>query len=206
MNKTTIVILFILIFTVATYLYFLDDDTAPTATETDTTTLTGDSDYVGMTVTEAMTKAEAGGTMFRLVEIDGEPQLTTSDFREGLINATVVGDVVTSYTVESNNPASEELQADATPGSIPNPMFNENLLAGDMIDLQNLSDEDAEANIHDAIIGRTEAEAMAYAETNNVSFRVTKRDDEYLAATMDYRPGRISAAIENDIVVSYTTE
>jgi len=48
--------------------------------------------------------------------------------------------------------------------------------------------------------------AMALAEINNVPFRVTMRDGQFLPATLDYRIGRINASVENDIVVDYTVE
>ena len=59
---------------------------------------------------------------------------------------------------------------------------------------------------HEEIIGLTEAEAAAYAEKNDVSFRVIKRDGQYLPATADYRPGRINAEVEGGVVTAYTIE
>ncbi|QSH39312.1 hypothetical protein JXR01_03355 [Candidatus Kaiserbacteria bacterium] len=55
-------------------------------------------------------------------------------------------------------------------------------------------------------IGMTEAEASAYAEANNVRFRVGKIDGEGLAVTADFVIGRITAEIEDGIVVGYTVE
>ena len=52
----------------------------------------------------------------------------------------------------------------------------------------------------------TEDEALEYAIENNTPFRVTVRDDEMLPATMDYRPGRINAQIEDGLVVSIYVE
>lgn len=59
---------------------------------------------------------------------------------------------------------------------------------------------------HDAIIGLTVKEAEAYAQANNTPFRIGKLDDEYLPLTMDYRPGRITATVTNNVVTAYTTE
>ncbi len=55
-------------------------------------------------------------------------------------------------------------------------------------------------------LGLSETDAEAKAEMDGVPFRVVMRDGEALAVTMDYRPGRINATVENDIVVSYEVE
>jgi hypothetical protein len=70
------------------------------------------------------------------------------------------------------------------------------------------SEEEAgeESGPHDEILGMTQAEAEAYAAANDVPFRVGRIDDEYLPVTMDYRPGRITAEIENGVVVDYSVE
>ncbi len=128
-------------------------------------------DYTGLTVAQAEEIAEAREEMFRVVEIDGEPQPTTRDFRVGRINATVEGGVITSYTIES-------MQAEQ----------------GD------------ESDTNDEIIGMTTAEAEAYAAENEVDFRVGMLDGESLPVTLDYRIGRITAEVENDVVVGYTVE
>jgi len=56
--------------------------------------------YIGLTTTQAADYAQRQGDVFRVVEIDGEPQAVTEDYREGRINAVVQKDIVTSYTVE----------------------------------------------------------------------------------------------------------
>lgn len=48
--------------------------------------------------------------------------------------------------------------------------------------------------------------AQKMAESNGVAFRVVMKEGKPLPATMDYRPGRINAAVENDKVVSYEVE
>lgn len=58
----------------------------------------------------------------------------------------------------------------------------------------------------EALIGMTTAEAEAYAATNDIMFRVVEVDGEPQEVTEDYRPGRINASVESDVVVSYTVE
>jgi len=55
-------------------------------------------------------------------------------------------------------------------------------------------------------VGLSEAEAVVFAEENNVPFRVVERDGEMLPTTRDYRPGRINAVVANGVVVSYAVE
>lgn len=55
-------------------------------------------------------------------------------------------------------------------------------------------------------VGVSPAEAEARATANGVSFRVIMEDGQPLPATMDYRPGRINATVENGIVVGYEVE
>ncbi len=130
-------------------------------------------DYVGLTEGEAEVLAIQNNVPFRVVVLDGEPQMVTEDFRPGRINATVEAGVVTSYEVEGLGMEDEGGMSVAT---------------------------------HEGIIGMTVAEAEAYAAENNVMFRIGFRDGEPLAVTMDYRIGRITAQVENDIVTGYTVE
>lgn len=125
---------------------------------------------IGMTATAAEAYAKANDILFRVVEIDGEPQPVTKDYRPGRINASVENDVVVSYTVEGAEVVEEE------------------------------------AGLHDDIIGMTQIEAEAYAAANDIPFRIGRIDDEFLPVTMDYRPGRITAEIENAVVVDYSVE
>lgn len=55
-------------------------------------------------------------------------------------------------------------------------------------------------------VGLTEEEALNLANENNVSFRVVKKDGRHLAVTMDYRPGRINAEIEDGKVTAFNVE
>lgn len=67
-------------------------------------------------------------------------------------------------------------------------------------------ENNAPAGAHDELIGMTEADAEAYAEVNDVPVRIGFRDGEPLPVTMDYRPGRITLQIENEVVTGYTVE
>ena len=129
--------------------------------------------YIGLTAIEAADYAERQGDLFRVVEIDDEPQAVTKDYREGRINAVVQNDVVTSYTVEG---------LETQPVEEPAPAETDNY------------------------IGLTVEQAQALAETNGVAFRIGMLDGEPLPVTMDYRPGRITASVVDDIVVNYSVE
>lgn len=54
--------------------------------------------------------------------------------------------------------------------------------------------------------GMTVEEAEQVAEENDVLFRIGKRDGEEMMLTEDYRPGRVTAEVEDDVVVSFTVE
>ena len=149
----------------------------PEVTKPEASTEPEEKDYVGLAVPDALNLAESRGVMFRIVEADGMSLPTTRDYRPGRINAETENGVVIGYTVEGSEMAEPE------------------------------EDEALEeTNSHDAIIGMTLAEAQAYAEEKEVEFRVGTVDGEPRALTMDYRPGRITAEIANDVVVSYTVE
>jgi hypothetical protein len=129
--------------------------------------------YIGLTAIEAADYAERQGDLFRVVEIDGEPQAVTKDYREGRINAIVQNNIVTSYTVEG---------LETQPVEEPTPAKT------------------------DDYIGLTVEQAQALAETNGVAFRIGMLDGEPLPVTMDYRPGRITASVVDDVVVDYSVE
>ena len=84
-------------------------------------------------------------------------------------------------------------------------MFQDSTLEGDIIEPESSSDT-AAGNEHDVIIGTSVAEAEAYAEANDVDFRTGTIDGQPMPVTLDYRPGRITAEIENNVVVGYTVE
>lgn len=58
----------------------------------------------------------------------------------------------------------------------------------------------------EAYVGLTVSEAEELAGENRVPFRVIVLDGQPLPATMDYRPGRVNAAVEGDTVVSVDIE
>lgn len=184
-NKNIILLLIALAVAVGAYLILKNEDLSETVVETKSETSPEtisespaemeNKDYVGMTTVEAEGKAQTDGVMFRVVEEDGKPLPTTRDFREGRINASVEGGVVTEYTVETNSPAIEEVV-------------------------------EAEARNNDVIIGMTATDAKAYADANNIGFRIGTIDGEALAVTLDFRPGRITAETKSGVVVGYTVE
>ncbi len=55
-------------------------------------------------------------------------------------------------------------------------------------------------------VGLTTEQARTKAEKAGVPFRVVEEDGTMLPATMDYRPGRINAAVTKGIVTSYAVE
>lgn len=179
------------------------DDTDPTP-DPDTTNPAPDtpSDYIGLTEAEAEALAAANDVMFRVVERDGEMLPTTRDYRPGRINATVDDGMVTRYLVEG------ELEpVEATTPSDSNKQGDPDANKYDFGDPVTPPEETEEAaGEHDAIIGMSEDDAETYAEANDVTFRVGFRDGEPLALTMDYRPGRITAQIEDGVVTGYTVE
>jgi hypothetical protein len=53
-----------------------------------------------MSVVNAAELAEEKWDIFRVVNIDGEPQPVTMDYRPGRINASIVDGVVTEFYIE----------------------------------------------------------------------------------------------------------
>ncbi len=56
--------------------------------------------YVWVSIDEAISEASKRNTSFRVVEIDGQPQAVTMDYRPWRINATTVSWFVTSINIE----------------------------------------------------------------------------------------------------------
>ena len=56
------------------------------------------------------------------------------------------------------------------------------------------------------LVDLSEEEAASVTEAAGLPFRVVWRDGEPLAVTMDYRPGRINAAVQSGVVVSFDIE
>jgi hypothetical protein len=156
-----------------------------------------DQDYVRLSESAAEELATKRGVPFRVVERDGEMLPTTRDLREGRINAVVTGGIVTSYTVESGNRVPDSEERGIGEGD---PDANGYDTGSDTPEIPETDTE------HDEIIGMTEIEAKAYADANDVPFRVGFIDGEAQALTMDYRPGRITARVDDGIVTGYTVE
>lgn len=55
-------------------------------------------------------------------------------------------------------------------------------------------------------VGMSVTQAQARTKADNTPFRIVMADGEAFAVTMDFRPGRINATVENGVVVSYTIE
>lgn len=170
------------------------DDAAPG----DETNL--DADYIGLTEADAETLAVENDVPFRVVERNGEQLPTTRDYRPGRINATVNAGVVTDYQVEGQTEDDANRADGNTQGD---PDANRYDFGGEPA---TPDEPEEEAREHDAIIGMSEADAIAYAAAEGVPFRVGFRDGEPLPLTMDYRPGRITASIEDGVVAEYTVE
>lgn len=66
--------------------------------------------------------------------------------------------------------------------------------------------ETSENTVVDDYIGLTLEEAQKRAEEQGVPFRVVEKDGHGLPVTMDWRPGRINATVEDTIVVDYSIE
>lgn len=180
-------------------------DTGDDAGNGTTEPVDSDEDYVGLTVAEAEVLAAENDVPFRVVERDGERLMVTEDWRPGRINAVVEGDVVVSYTVEGEeSDASASDQADDTDKQ-GDPNANKYDYGDPVANDGSTNDADTNGE-HDVIIGMTEAEAQAYAEANDVPFRIGAIDGEAMPVTMDYRPGRITASLEAGVVTGYTVE
>ena len=65
-------------------------------------------DLIGMEVNQAQALAEEANVLFRVVEIDGEPQIVTKDYRIGRINASTEASIVTEVRIEGDEVVDEE--------------------------------------------------------------------------------------------------
>lgn len=182
MKKSTIITVIVALLAVITLSLLGKQESTPLAVDEDqveeTSVVMENVDYVGLSVDDAIVKAEEQEVMFRVVIEDGQPQPTTKDFQPGRINATVEDGIVTQYTVEG-----EEIDSAEDP---------DNITKG--------------AAAHDSIIGMTTNEAEAYAKKNEVPFRIGFIDGESMPVTMDFSPGRITAEITDGLITGYTLE
>lgn len=199
-NSLILLLIFVAVVGVGAWFIFANqtptEPTEPTesmpseATATNTTETTdpesGDTnqeeDYIGLTVAEAEALAAANDEPFRVVERDGEMLPTTRDYRPGRINATVEAGTVVAYEVEGAEQSDDTVMPPAD------------------------DDTGNTAGEHDAILDMTVEEAEAYAAANDVPFRVGSIDGEPRGLTMDYRPGRITADVEDGVITGYSVE
>ena len=147
-------------------------------------------DFVGLTPDQAVTKSKAENIPFRVVTIDGQPQPTTRDFREGRVNAEVTEGIITSYIIEANIVASPE----------------DNQVAEEQGGLEQQEETGGQDGLYPNLIGLTVEEAQNFTEAEDVPFRIGSVDGELRPVTLDYRIGRITAAVENNIVTDYSVE
>lgn len=203
MKQAIIVLLVAVLIAGIAYWFYTQDNMensiSDTSSATEQESVPAATGYVGLTEVEADALATQNDVPFRVVERDGEMLPTTRDFREGRINAVVENGMVTSYTEELRTPPEAESEDSNDTGTSGD--ANDTGVSGDQA-----TEGGSEDGIHDAIIGMTETEAAAYAETNDVSFRIGWVDGEAQPVTMDYRPGRITAAVESGVVTSYSVE
>jgi beta-phosphoglucomutase-like phosphatase (HAD superfamily) len=71
---------------------------------------------------------------------------------------------------------------------------------------EDADEEQSETEEEVDYVGMTTSEAQAAAKENGVPFRIGMLDGDLQLVTLDYRPGRITAEVENDIVVNYSVE
>jgi len=71
---------------------------------------------------------------------------------------------------------------------------------------EDADEEQSETEEEVDYVGMTTSEAQAAAKENGVPFRIGMLDGDLHLVTLDYRPGRITAEVENDIVVNYSVE
>ena len=185
--------------------------------------------FIGMKEEDAQALAATHDIAFRVVQRDNEHLAVTMDYRPGRINAVVEDAVVTTVSIEGEETTTPsenyigltELQAtslanrkgrefrvverdgealmvtmDYRPGRV-NATIEEGVVTSYTIE---------EEDLEQSYVGLSEEEAMALAVEQGTILRVVERDGEVLPATMDYRPGRINATVENGIVTSFTVE
>jgi hypothetical protein len=169
--KQTLILVIIGFLVLAVAYWWLHQSSSPSVPIDDAVVMPTPDEYVGLSLAEAVALADQNGVPFRVVVIDGEPQMVTEDYVPGRINAAIEDDVVVSYEVEGFGIETEVIDID-----------------------------------HSVIIGMTLTEAEDYAIENDIMFRIGFQDGEPLGVTMDYRPGRITVEVMNDIITGYSVE
>lgn len=82
--------------------YCTDDENNINANESDETVSVDTSLYIGQTFEDAQDIASENNRDIRAIEIDGEPQAVTADYRPGRLNVVVEDGKVVDVTVEGN--------------------------------------------------------------------------------------------------------
>ena len=76
----------------------------------------------------------------------------------------------------------------------------------ELIDLESQWENQVETSLGLDFVGLSVTDAENLANQNNIPFRIVEQDGEYYAVTADYRPGRINAVVNDDVVTEYTVE
>ena len=105
-----------------------------------------------------------------------------------LVLVCALGGLVLSACSPSNDPASDTTVESNTESSVGS------VVAIPGIDIV-ITDEQAAT-----LVGKTEAEAEAYAHDSGWAWRVGRRDGEQFALTMDYSEGRVTVSIDGLVV------
>ena len=95
---------FIIIAAVIAITFFVLRHSADAPTDTpsidDTINISESTGYIGLSSDDAIKLAQSNWEAFRIVNINGEPQIVTMDYRPGRINANVVDGIITEFSIE----------------------------------------------------------------------------------------------------------
>jgi hypothetical protein len=160
-------------------------------------------EYLGLTIEDAQALATRNGVEFRISRMDDEYFILLTDYRVGRITAEVEKGIVVDYTVEEEYPL--DLPPDC-PAYWPPQLSKIDMTIVDRVKEIEPVAGPRTPSWTGSYIGLTVKVAKALAERNGVEFRISRMDDEYFMLTRDYRVGRITAEVENGIIVDYTVE
>ena len=164
MNKKNILTYVVLVIAILIGISTLYQDTdAP-----DKNTLRYD-DYIWLEIKDARSLARERNENFRIVEMNGRPQMLTNNYKKWWINASTVDGIVTKYYLEGESPAEQESSND-----------------------EDIISDNNEINVY---IGMPVVDAAELAEERGDIFRVVNIDGESQPVTEDYVIGRINASI-----------
>ncbi len=155
-------------------------------------------EYIGLPVEEAQTKAAEENRKFRVVELDGQPQPATKDYRPGRINATISDGVVTDVSIEGMDSEKTDTSDDTTQIDPESPMGKFEAAQQEAIDTA--------TELSESYIGLDLQAAEDKSVEDGLEFRVVSQDGESLPATADYRPGRLNATVDDGVITSVEVE